>query len=813
MFYENILNKIKRYHQRLNGSMIEFDLSSYQTIFNEINKLKIEFENKRDEQLKSVSQSLMRDARNQECLEDLLIEAYALVREAIWRVLKMQPFDVQIIGGIVMHQGKLAEMQTGEGKTLTAVFPAYLNALSGKGVHVLTFNDYLARRDAQWMGPVYQFLGLSVGFVQEGMSVEDRQKAYISDITYLTAKESGFDFLRDSLCYSQVNIVHRDFHYAIIDEADSILIDEARVPLIIAGASEDFVADTFRMAQIARELRENIDFQFDEYARNIFLTDQGLKQVENLLNCGNLYDDENIETLTRLNCATHAEYLLHRDIDYIVRNEKVELVDEFTGRIADKRRWPDGLQAAIEAKENIAIQSKGNILNSITLQHFIQLYPKISGMTATAQSAEQEFKNFYHLDIMVIPPNKPCIRKDYPDVIFQTKAAKHQALINEIVEVHKTMRPILVGTRSVAGSAMLAEALQKQSITCEVLNAKRDEYEAQIIAQAGKLGAVTISTNMAGRGTDIRLGGANEQEKEHVAALGGLYVIGTNKHESQRIDRQLRGRAGRQGDPGSSRFFISLEDDLFVKYRLKDLLPFQDSSAIVNAEASEIKNPLVSKEINRIQRIIEGQNLEIKKTVCKYSALIEQQRKMIFEERKDILNGNSALDFYQSKSPAQFRNLMAKTGKEQLLKICNHISLFYFDQFWSSYLAEIADIREGIHLTRLGGQEPVFEFQKRSIEIFDKLRGEMEIDMIKSFNTIDNNNADLDSLGLKAPSATWTYLVNDNPFENMLEVQLIGNVGLNIGAGLYWPLMGLYLLFKRLVKKRRSELVDLNREQ
>ncbi|MBN2089269.1 accessory Sec system translocase SecA2, partial [candidate division KSB1 bacterium] len=740
MFYENIFSKIKKYHQRLNGSTIEYDLSSYQMILNEINQLKSEFENKSDEQLKSISHGFIKRARNQECLDDFLVEAYALVREVIWRVLKLRPFDVQIIGGIAMHQGKLAEMQTGEGKTLTAVFPAYLNALSGEGVHVLTFNDYLARRDAKWMGPVYEFLGLRVGFVQEGMSIEDRQKAYRSDITYLTAKEAGFDFLRDSLCYDLANMVHRDFYYAIIDEADSILIDEARVPLIIAGASDEFVTDTFRMAQIARGLQENIDFQFDEYARNIFLSDQGLKRVENLLNCSNLYDDENFGMLIRLNCAIHAEYLLHRDIDYIVRNDKVELVDEFTGRIADKRRWPDGLQAAIEAKENIAVQSKGNILNSITLQHFIQLYPKISGMTATAQSAEQEFREFYNLDIVVIPPNKTCIRKDHPDIIFQTKADKHQSLINEIVEVHKTKRPILVGTSSVAESVMLADDLKKQGVTCEVLNAKRDEYEAQIITEAGKLGAVTISTNMAGRGTDIRLGCVDEGEKEQVAALGGLYVIGTNKHESQRIDRQLRGRAGRQGDPGSSRFFISMEDDLFVKYRLKDLLPFQDASAFATADSSEIKNPLVNKEINRIQRIIEGQNLEIKKTVCKYSALVEQQRRMIFEKRMDILMEDSIHEFYQFQCPDHFQSLIAKIGKQQLLKICTHISLFYLDQFWSSYLAEIADIREGIHLTRLGGREPVFEFQKRSIEIFDKLESEMKIDMIKSFNSIDDNN-------------------------------------------------------------------------
>ncbi|MFQ5631968.1 MAG: DEAD/DEAH box helicase, partial [bacterium] len=433
MSYRNIITELKKYHQRLTGSTTLYDLASYYEIIDEINEHKSEFENKSDSQLKNESKILVEKARNNERLDTLLIEAFALVREAVWRVLKLRPFDGQLIGGIVMHQGKLAEMQTGEGKTLAAVFPAYLNALAGKGVHVLTFNDYLARRDAEWMGPIYKFLGLSVGFVQEGMSIEDRQKAYNSDITYLTAKESGFDFLRDSLCYSEANIVHRAFNFAIVDEADSILIDEARVPLIIAGAAEDTIAETFHMAQIAHQLEEKNDFEFDEYARNFHLTENGLKRVEDLLNCRNLYDQKNIEHLTRLNCAIHAEYLLHRDVDYIVRNGKVELVDEFTGRVADKRRWPDGLQAAIEAKENIAIQSKGNILNSITLQHFLQLYPRMSGMTATAQTAEKEFKQFYDLDIVVIPPNKPCIRTDHHDIIYQSKETKHKGLIKEII--------------------------------------------------------------------------------------------------------------------------------------------------------------------------------------------------------------------------------------------------------------------------------------------------------------------------------------------------------------------------------------------
>ena len=576
MSYKSILKVLKHHHQKMIGCTIEYDLTPLQNILDSINRLKSEFENKLDNQLKEISETMKFRAREGEDADDLLIVAFALVREVFGRVLGMHPFDVQIMGGIAMHQGKLAEMQTGEGKTLTAVFPAYLNALSGKGVHILTFNDYLAGRDAQWMGPVYRFLGLTLGCVQEGMSIADRQMAYGSDVTYLTAKESGFDYLRDSLCYNRSETVHRDFHFAIVDEADSILIDEARVPLIIAGATEDTIAEPFRMAQITKRLEENTDYEFDAYQRNIHLTEEGMKRIEELLQCDNLHDEKNMETLARLNCALHAEYLLYRDVDYIVRDGKIELVDEFTGRVADKRRWPDGLQAAIEAKENLMVQCKGDILNSITLQHFLQLYPKICGMTATACPAEDEFREFYGLDIVVIPPNKPSIREDFPDYIFRTKESKHRALIDEIVRAHKTRRPILVGTRSVEESASLAESLVKENVACEVLNAKRDALEAQIIAQAGRLDAVTISTNMAGRGTDIRLGGSDEDEKKQVASLGGLYVIGTNTHESRRIDNQLRGRAGRQGDPGTSQFFISLEDDLFVKYRLKDLLPSHD---------------------------------------------------------------------------------------------------------------------------------------------------------------------------------------------------------------------------------------------
>ncbi|MBN2093173.1 accessory Sec system translocase SecA2 [candidate division KSB1 bacterium] len=802
MSFQNISTQFKRFHQRLNGLTIDYDLKSYIPVLNEINQFSEKMTKFSDAELKEISREFCKQAQNGVSLDELLPEAYALIREVAWRVLQLRPYDVQIIGGIALHQGKLTEMQTGEGKTLVAVLPAFLNALTGQGVHVLTFNDYLARRDAQWMEPIYRFLGLNVSYVQEGMSIVERQKAYQADITYLTAKEAGFDFLRDSLCYRKADVVHRPFHFAIIDEADSILIDEARIPLVIAGTADDFVADTYQKAQFARKLKIGIDFELDEYARNIYLTDAGVRHAEKLLNCDNLHDVAHLDTFTRLNCALHAEYLLHRDVDYIVRNGKIELVDEFTGRIADRRRWPDGLQAAIEAKENISIQSKGNILNSITLQHFLQNYPKLCGMTATAQPAAEEFRQFYNLDIVVIPPNRSCIRIDYPDTIFSTRIEKQNAVIDEIIKIHQTGRPVLVGTRSVGESALLADELRKHQIECEVLNAKNDAHEAEIIAQAGRLGAVTISTNMAGRGTDILLGGGNEPEKLQVTALGGLYVIGTNKHESRRIDNQLRGRAGRQGDPGASQFIISLEDDLFVKYRIRELIP---EKILENNPNGEVDNPVIRNEIDRIQRIIEGQNLEIKKTLYKYSWLIEKQRIVIAEKRDELFEDYAALHFFQQRSPQKVTQYQFLIGIEKLNEICKRLTLFYIDKYWSQYLAEIADIREGIHLQSIGGQVPFIEFQKLSIKIFDELLEQLDNELIQIFTQlqIENEEFDLEQQGIKAPSATWTYIINDNPFENQLGLQLMGNIGLSVGAAfMFGPLLGLFPWLKKLKHKK-----------
>ena len=788
-------DKFKRILDNLNGIKTDYHLTSYQSQLAVINALESEFQQKTDSHLKLIFGSIKEKIASDLSTDaDVLVDSFALVHEAAFRTIGMRPFDVQVLGALAMNDGKLAEMQTGEGKTLVAVMPAVLNAMSGNGLHILTFNDYLARRDAIWMGPIYEFLGLSVGFVQEGMSFAQRQKAYQADVTYLTAKEASFDFLRDSLCYDVQNIVHRPFSCAIIDEADSILIDEARIPLVIAGSIEEKIADSYKMADVVRRMEMNVDFDYDEYARNIHLSNRGQRLAEKVLRCGNLYNEENLDLLTRLHNALHSEFLLHKDVDYIVRDGKIELVDEFTGRVADKRRWPDGLQAALEAKENIDVQSKGHILNQIILQHFLRLYPKLCGMTATAQSSAEELKTFYDLDIAVIPPNTPCIRQDRDDRIFATKEAKNAALLEEIVRVAATKRPILVGTSSVEESVQLAADLEQYGVHCHVLNAKNDELEAEIIADAGKLGSVTISTNMAGRGAD-------ELQREQVVELGGLYVIGTNKHETERIDRQLRGRAGRQGDPGESRYIVSLRDDLMIKYRLDELLP---PDFIDFKDGQPCDHPIVLKETARIQRICDGQNLEIKKTLNQYSFLLEKQRIVLFEKRHDVLFDDAGTEFFSLQAQKQYKKLLSQLGKEKLDRICRMIYLFKIDAAWSDFLAEIADIREGIHLKRIGGQDPFTEFQKLSVKIYDDLLRRLDDDLTEFFQglTAQNGDLNLEELGIKAPTATWTYLVNDNPFQDQLGLQLIGNMGMQVMGGFMGPILALRLLGRK--KKRRQ---------
>lgn len=761
------LELFKQLFHKVQGRDVEFDLKPYRKALKAINKRSEELGQIDEQGLRKISAGLLEQARAGFPADDLMIEAFALVREVSARLLGMRHYDVQIVAGIAMHQGKLVEMQTGEGKTLAAVLPAYLDALAGQGVHVLTFNDYLAGRDAEWMGPVYRFLGLTVGFVQEGMSLEDRKKAYAADVTYLTAKEAGFDYLRDFLALEREKLVRRPFHFAIVDEADSNLIDEARVPLVIAGSEKVKETDHLLVADIARRLSPFSDYSTDEYSRNVHLTERGMDQAELLLKCGNLHDPENLVTLSRLHHALHAEVLLHRDVDYIVRNGKVEIIDEFTGRVAANRRWPEGLHAAVEAKESLEHQQGGRILGTITLQHFINLYPKVCGMTATAQDAAEEFGKFYDLAVVVIPPNEKCIRIDSPDLVFTHEEAKIKALIREISSVHASGRPILVGTSSVKESDRLSDALQEEGISCRILNARNDEKEARIIARAGALHAVTISTNMAGRGTDIRLGGEEEEDRHAVTALGGLYVIGTNRHESRRIDDQLRGRSGRQGDPGSSRFFISLTDDLIERYGIHSLIP--PSHRPLDRD-EPLDDPVITREIARAQRIIENQNYEIRRTLWKYAMRLEQHRKVVYQWRDDVLQERTPLRLLAVEAGERYREAAARVGDDTLQQVEKQITLHHIDSCWADHLAIIAHIREGVYLFSYSMQDPLDEYHRRTGEAFSSFRQRIRDRIVETFHSVEitEKGIDADREGLRGPSSTWTYLVSDNPMGDWL---------------------------------------------
>jgi preprotein translocase subunit SecA len=799
--------KTRRWMRRLERwrgvEQVEESLAPYEEALREINRRGEEFARKKDEQLRESASSLRERARGGASFDELLVEVFALAREAADRALGMRPFDVQVMAGVALYRGKLVEMQTGEGKTLVAVLPACLNAMTGRGVHILTFNDYLARRDAAWMGPVYRFLGLSVGAIQEGMSVVARRTAYASDVTYATAKEAGFDFLRDGLCRTPGELVHRPFNFAIVDEADSILIDEARVPLVIAGERQGSETSPYRIAEVVAALAEGADWETDENRRNVSLTERGVDRVEAALGSDDLYTTENYPLLTEVDQALHARALLRRDVDYIVRDGRIELVDEFTGRVMDDRRWPDGLQAALEAKEGLPISPGGRILGSITLQHFLKLYPRRSGMTATARPAAEELENFYGLNVVPIPPNRPCVRDDLPDLMFTHKDAKRRALIAEIKHANVTGRPVLVGTSSVEESESLARKLSEAGVGCRVLNAKNDEAEAEIIAEAGAIGAVTISTNMAGRGTDIRLGGAREEQRERVVALGGLYVIGTNRHESRRIDDQLRGRAGRQGDPGTSRFFISLEDDLMARFGIDNLIPPQIRPA---PQDEPIEHPAVRREVERLQRIVEGQNYEIRRTLWRYSSLVEEQRSAMRDWRMAALIGESESELVAERLPERRAELRNRFGAEIVREAERAITLGHIDAAWAEHLALIAEIRDGIHLVELGRQDPLYEFTKRVAEAFMKLHQTIEDRIVETFAAaeITEEGISLDRAGLRAPSSTWTYLINDRAapqFQQMLYGH--GGAAFAIGAVLTtWPLLIAWGVWRRLTRRR-----------
>ncbi|HVO12804.1 MAG TPA: accessory Sec system translocase SecA2 [Vicinamibacteria bacterium] len=692
-----------------------------------------------------------------------LAEVFALAREAARRALGQRPFDEQLLAGLALAEGRVVEMATGEGKTLAAVAPAFLHALCGRGVHVLTFNDYLARRDAAWMGPVYERLGLSVGFVQEKMSPDERRRAYASDVTYLTAKEAGFDHLRDGLCLEPGERVQRAFHFALVDEADSILIDEARIPLVIAGEAGDATAFAERLAALVRTLVAGRDFDTDEHAHNIALTEEGALRVEAALACGSLHAAPNLALHAGLRHALHALHLLRRDVDYIVRDGRVELVDDSTGRVADKRHWPDGLQAAVEAKEGLRPSREGRILGSITLQHFLSLYPRLAGMTATAQSAAEELQAFYGLRTVAIPTHRPCVRLDRPDLVFTHREAKEAALVEEIREVHAPGRPILVGTASVAESEALALALLRAGVPCVVLNAKNDEAEAEVVARAGAAGAVTISTNMAGRGTDIRLGGPDEGGRDAVVALGGLYVIGTSRQASLRIDRQLRGRAGRQGDPGSSVFFVSLEDDLIRRYGVEQLITPRH---LPQRQQAPVRSRLLQAEIARAQRIVEDEGFQLRRTLFGYSDIVERQRRAIQRWRSALLERVGEPGLLAERAPERWAALRPALGEPTLGEIERRLLLVAIDRCWSDHLAELRELREDGVLLAFAGRFPLAEFHQQARESFTMLEQRIEDEAVVDFErlTITEKGVDWDDPRLRGPSATWTYLVGDNPF-------------------------------------------------
>ena len=748
--------------------------------------------------------------RSDDLLDALLPEAFALVREGARRRLGQRPFDTQIAGGIALHEGKAAEMPTGEGKTLAAVAPVFLHALAGRGAHVLTFNDYLARRDARWMGPVYELLGLEAASVQEGMTPAERQRAYAADVTYLTAKEAGFDLLRDGLCLDTAGQVHRPFHFALVDEADSVLVDEARIPLVIAGALEQDRAGLPRLAALARELRVGIDFETDEARRNLFLTGEGVGEAERALARADLMTEENAALLAALRNALHAEHLLRRDVDYIVRRGAVELVDELTGRVAENRHWPDGLQAAVEAKEGLRLGADGRILGSITLQHFLRLYPHLCGMTATARSAEGELREVYGLEVAVIPPHRPCIRRDLPDLLYTQRAARDRALAEEIVRVHGTGRPILVGTESVAASERLAADLARRDIPCRVLNAKNDEEEAAIVAEAGALGAVTLSTNMAGRGTDIRLGGGSapdrERDRERVVALGGLYVIGTHRHESVRIDDQLRGRAGRQGDPGSSRFFVCLDDDLLERSGIASLIP---AKLFPEESDAPIDSPVVRREVARAQRILEGQCSDARRRLYEFSEILERQREYVAAWRQAVLEGSDPAgdegggSLLAGRAAGRWRRLEGELGADRLREVERRLTLLAVDRCWSDHLTEMQAVRDEVHLVALDGRLPIAEFYRTAIAGFESLLARIDDEVVRSFGELElgPDGPDWDEGALRGPAATWTYMVHDDVFAGNVFLGLANRASIGFMAVLVlWPVLfawGLYLRWKR----------------
>jgi preprotein translocase subunit SecA len=683
----------------------------------------------------------------------------AVGREAARRALGERPYDAQLLGTLVMLSGQVAEMATGEGKTLSGALAAAAYAAGGRSVHVMSVNDYLARRDEAWMRPLYHLLGVTVGCVGQASSTAERRQAYAAQVTYAPVSELGFDVLRDRFLTDAAAATVPEPDVALIDEADSVLIDEARVPLVLAGSAEGGDADRL-MAEIARSLRPRLHYEVDQDARNVQLTEAGARAAERALGGIDLYGGDQLDALTRLNVALHAHALLQRDVDYIVRDGRIQLVDASRGRVARLQRWPDGLHAAVEAKESLAASTTGEILDSITVESLVRRYPRVCGMTATAAAVGEELREFYGLEVAVVPPNRPCVREDRPDRLYATVAEKEKAIAGEVAAAHATGRPVLIGTLDIAESERIAHRLSLAGLGCAVLNAKNDAGEAAIVAEAGTHSAITVSTQMAGRGTDIRLGGRGGDHGQ-VAALGGLYVIGTGRYWSSRLDNQLRGRAGRQGDPGSSVFFASLEDQLVEHYA-----PDADPPRGVAADGS-VTDPGAHWTVGHAQRVAEGANLEIHRNTWRYSKLVEDQRRLVLDQRDRVLRTSAALHALARRCPERYAELAATVSPDVLDGAARQIVLYHLDRGWADHLAALAGIREGIHLRALGrGLDPLNEFHREAVTLFASLLRDVEERSAQTFQTvpITDSGADLGAIGLKRPTATWTYLVQDNPF-------------------------------------------------
>jgi preprotein translocase subunit SecA len=764
------------------GSKNERELEKLWPVVHEINALEPSLQEMSDEGLRAKTAEFQEKLKQGAELDDILVEAFAVVREASRRTIKMRHFDVQLIGGMVLHQGKISEMTTGEGKTLVATLPAYLNGLSGNGVHVITVNDYLAKRDSEWMGPIYNFLGLSVGLIQHDSSVQDRQTAYRSHITYGTNNEFGFDYLRDNMKYDLRDYVQTLHNFAIVDEVDSILIDEARTPLIISGPAEESTDKYYRIDRIIPRLRKESDYTVDEKANAVTLTEAGIEHAERQLGISNLYDPNNIDFLHHIHQALKAHTLFERDVDYMIKDGQVIIVDEFTGRLMPGRRWSDGLHQAVEAKENVKIESENQTLATITLQNYFRMYKKLAGMTGTADTEAVEFGKIYNLDVMIIPTNKPLTRSSDPDVVYRTEREKFSAVVDEIKEMNATGRPSLVGTVSIEKSERLSTLLKRSGIKHVVLNAKYHEKEAEIVAQAGQPAAVTIATNMAGRGTDIVLGPG-------VADLGGLHIIGTERHEARRIDNQLRGRAGRQGDPGSSRFYLSLEDDLMRIFGSDRISGIMEKMGM--EEGVPIEHKLVTRSIEHAQKQVEARNFEIRKHLLEYDDVMNKQREAVYSLRRKVLEEEShseyilelcedivkweiqercgnhkdprdwdilklvsdlksqfsldvdadklasledtdqVYDFLYQKIEQLYADKKDMLGEQRWRFHERMLMLHVIDSQWKDHLYGLDHLKEGIGFRGYGQRDPLVEYKKESFQLFEEMMNRMEEDIAR----------------------------------------------------------------------------------